>query len=83
MNRLVGLKIVKIREMTKAEMNREGWRTSRFGPSAVAIELSDGTIIYPSQDSEGNGPGILFMADKKGTYTLCATSEPALCGVGR
>jgi len=53
---IVGKKIVKVRLMSKAEMEQKGWA---FG-EGIAIELDDGTVLYPSQDEEGNGPGALF-----------------------
>jgi hypothetical protein len=29
------------------------------------LVLDDGSIIYPSQDEEGNGPGSFFAMDKE------------------
>lgn len=59
-----GRKIVDVRHMTKAEMEREGWDDYR-GPATVLV-LDNGTILYPSMDEEGNGPGALFGATKDG-----------------
>ena len=43
--------------MTKKELDAEGWE----GHDAPAVLiLSDGSKLYPSRDSEGNGPGALF-----------------------
>jgi len=50
-----GRKIVKVRLQTETEMDSEGWNK----PSPV-LELDDGTLLYPSRDYEGNGPGALF-----------------------
>jgi hypothetical protein len=52
---LKGCRIVAIRPMTRAEQKREFWDRP-----AMVIELNDGSLIYPSQDEEGNGPGTLF-----------------------
>lgn len=52
--------------MTEEEMDREGWYARGVNP--VALELDDGTVIYPSQDPEGNGPGDLFGFDGEQVY---------------
>ncbi|HRZ18686.1 MAG TPA: hypothetical protein P5136_01400 [Methanofastidiosum sp.] len=57
--------IKEIRPMTKEEMDAEGWYGDR--PPSV-IELADGTKLYPSRDSEGNGPGCLFGVTPKGEH---------------
>ena len=62
---LVGKKIVKVRQMIKIEMEQECWQGKN-----MCLELDDGTIIYPSQDEEGNGPGALFGCDKKGQTVM-------------
>lgn len=58
---VVGKKIVEIRAMTKAEIEAEGW-----DKGTTALVLDDGTVIYPSQDDEGNGCGALFGVEKDG-----------------
>ena len=55
----VGKRIVEVRAMTSEELEAEGWDTPRFGSVPVFV-LDDDTLIYPSRDSEGNGPGELF-----------------------
>jgi len=60
---VVGQKITSIRHMTKEELVDEGWELCKQ-MSTVAIVLSNGTIIYPSADDEGNGPGVLFGKTK-------------------
>lgn len=60
MTEIVGKEIVDARKMTEEELEREGWRMPRLQEDPVALELDDGTIIYPSRDPEGNGPGSLF-----------------------
>ena len=55
---LVGRKIVSVRHISKPELDFEGWE--EYNVPTTIIELDDGTLIYPSQDEEGNGPGVLF-----------------------
>lgn len=54
---MIGSTIIDIRPMTKAEMNKEGWRKREI---PMVLVLSSGTILYPSQDTEGNDAGALF-----------------------
>jgi hypothetical protein len=54
---MIGSTIVDIRPMTKAEMDKEGWRKNEI---PMVLVLSSGTILYPSQDTEGNDAGALF-----------------------
>jgi hypothetical protein len=49
-------RIAGVRKLTKAEMKLEGWDWG----SATALVLDDGTLLYASQDGEGNGPGMIF-----------------------
>lgn len=58
MQDIIGSKIEAIRDMTVKEMEREGWEDSPRKPPVIV--LSNGTILYPSRDPEGNGPGALF-----------------------
>jgi hypothetical protein len=53
---LVGRTIKQVRKMTAKELEAEGWE----GDHALVIELDNGTLVYPSRDDEGNGPGALF-----------------------
>lgn len=57
MSEIVGQKIVKTRNLTKKEIEVEGWDIDE---PVSALELEDGTLIYPSSDDEGNGCGALF-----------------------
>ena len=68
-----GKKIVKVRKMTTDEHRREGWQKDG---ETIVLELSDGTLIYPSRDAEGNNSGVLFGADAEGKnfFTLDAGS---------
>lgn len=54
---IVGSTIVDIRPMTADEMKAEGWQKREI---PMVIVLSSGTILYPSQDTEGNDAGSLF-----------------------
>lgn len=55
----VGKTIARIRPMTPQELQAECWEHDRY-QQATVIELNDGTLLYPSRDTEGNGPGALF-----------------------
>lgn len=57
-----GQTIEEVREMTDEEMEQEGWSTAR-GQNPMVLVLEDGSILYPSMDPEGNGPGCLFGYD--------------------
>jgi hypothetical protein len=59
---IVNCKIVAIRPMTKAEQSAEGWRR----PATVLV-LDNGTLLYPSRDSEGNDAGALFGKSSDGS----------------
>lgn len=52
---LVGKAIVAVRYLTEEEREDLGWYNR-----SVVIQLDDGTLIWPSQDDEGNGAGALF-----------------------
>ena len=56
---LVGKTIVRVRYTTENEMRDLYWDRS-----GVVFELSDGTVVYPTQDDEGNGPGALFTSNE-------------------
>ena len=62
-NLVTGKKIVKVRTMTKKELETEGWH-SRY--PIIVLELDNGLKIYASKDDEGNGPGALFLSNDKG-----------------
>jgi hypothetical protein len=51
--------VTEIRQMTRAEVDAEGWHdVSDTRPTVIVFD--DGTKIYPAADPEGNGPGALF-----------------------
>lgn len=55
-----GKTIVNVRYMTDEEVEIMGW-----GAAAVVLQLSNGTLIYPSMDDEGNGAGAIFTTSDK------------------
>jgi hypothetical protein len=60
---LIGKKIMAIRPISKKELEAEGWEQYTHTATCVIL-LEGGTLLYPSQDDEGNGPGTLFGQDK-------------------
>ena len=70
---VLGQRIVAIRAMTPEEAEAEGWDRS----GATVIELESGALLYPSRDSEGNGPGEVFGRDPNGrTFLLQGQYDP-------
>lgn len=57
---LVGKTIKAVSYMTDKEMKQMGWDNK-----PLVIEFTDGTLIFASQDDEGNGAGALFTNIKK------------------
>lgn len=53
-------KITKLRPMTKDELKAEGWEDTPDYHIPLVIETSKGHKFYPSQDEEGNGPGVFW-----------------------
>lgn len=66
---IIGQKITKIRSMTTQELNSEGWE------NGTAIELENGTVIYPSSDEEGNDSGELFGVSKGNQFVIFPNKE--------
>ena len=52
---LVGKTIIGVRYLSTAEANEMHWYER-----PVILYLSDGSMIFPSRDDEGNGGGALF-----------------------
>ena len=73
MKGLIGKKIVCIRPITEAEREAEGWDNDHSATSV--LELDDGTLIYPSQDDEGNGAGTLFGKYKGTSFYVYSKEE--------
>lgn len=65
MTDLTNQSVQDIRQMTSAELEREGWQDFHGDPPTVIV-FEDGTKVFPAQDSEGNGPGALFGVDCDG-----------------
>ena len=60
---IIGRKIVDVINLNKSIIEQEGWENTPY--PCIGLLLDDGNIIYPSQDSEGNGPGALFGKNVK------------------
>lgn len=61
---VVGQKIAAVRNMTAQEAESEGWDPRQL---PVVIQLANGTLLYPSRDEEGNGPGVVFGREANGS----------------
>ena len=61
-----GQRIAAVREMTQYEFDAVGWHETMNGKPVVLV-LGNGTKLYASQDSEGNGPGAMFGRTADGT----------------
>ena len=70
---LVGATVVRVRPMSNEEIEREYWQPLPDYRRPAVVELSDGSIIYPSCDPEGNGPGVLLAASGGRSYALCCS----------
>ena len=74
---IIGRKIVDVINLNKQIVEDEGWEDSPY--PCIGLLLDDGNIIYPSQDSEGNGPGALFGKNiKEDISVFIMTSEEVL-----
>ena len=56
----VGVKLVNVRTITKKEIIQEGWEHDYHASYAKVLVFDDGSVIYASQDYEGNGSGAIF-----------------------
>ena len=74
---LEGRTITELRPMTEAEMADEGW-DFQLDPTVPVIVLDDGTLIYPSRDDAGNGPGALFGQSSDGRTVAFLVSEESV-----
>lgn len=57
---LLGRRIVAVGYMPPPEAAAHGW--SQRG---LVLTLDDGTVVYPTMDAEGNGPGVLFTTNEE------------------
>jgi hypothetical protein len=58
-----GKTVLRVRRLTEDELVREGWQSAR---PVMALEFTDGSLVYASCDSEGYGPGALFARNARG-----------------
>lgn len=65
MQPLVGRTIKAARYLAPKEAEHLGW-----SKSTLLLELDDGTLLFPSQDDEGNAAGTLFIQSGKKTAGL-------------
>lgn len=63
--RITGRTIKKVYIGNKKFFEDQGWGDYPYG-AATIVELDDGSVIFASQDEEGNGPGLMFGIDNKG-----------------
>ena len=63
----VGLTITAVRWSTSEDLKQVGFEpTDSYGDAPQTLVMSDGSLIIPSQDPEGNGPGFLFTTHGTG-----------------
>lgn len=58
---LLGRTITGVRYLTDKEVETLGWYRA-----AIVLMLDDGSLLFPSQDDEGNNAGALFGQGKNG-----------------
>ena len=59
---LKGKTVAFVRPLTESECEDFAW-DYEYEHDAMAVFFTDGTVIIPSQDPEGNGAGFLFKID--------------------
>ena len=62
---LSGLTITRVRYMTPKEVEHLGWYKS-----AIVLEMSDGSLLFPQMDDEGNDGGAMAHITEKGMDTI-------------
>tara|TARA_B100000497_G_scaffold66439_2_gene75066 strand:+ start:10353 stop:10994 length:642 start_codon:yes stop_codon:yes gene_type:complete len=65
---LVGLRIIEVRYATPQEVKDMGWYSA-----PIVIQLSDGTVMYPQSDDEGNDGGALSLLNDNKNPDLAYT----------
>lgn len=58
---LIGRKVIDVRAMYPEEMELFDW----YGQPGVVLILSDGGLVIPMRDEEGNGAGALMVQEGK------------------
>lgn len=71
---LEGAKIIRIVRLSAHDLRDLGW-DDHHGDVA-ALELADGSLLLPSRDEEGNGPGVFFQLFNKRVWTLLPPPPP-------
>lgn len=57
---LVGKTVKSVRPLNEDECELFAW-DFKYEDYAMAVVFTDGTVVVPSQDPEGNGAGFLFI----------------------
>lgn len=70
-----GLRVKEVRPMTPMEIEEEGWGDYGAREVVTVLIFHDGTKIYASRDSEGNGPGDLMVAMKNRLYGVMSDGK--------
>lgn len=73
---LVGRTIECVRPMAEQELRHMYWPSHPRDGAPPVIELDDGTVLFPSMDPEGNGPGALFGTTETGDEFIIMPKEP-------
>jgi hypothetical protein len=71
----IGQKIIGARRLNAGELEREGWDWVLPHQTPTCIILENGTILYPMQDEEGNGPGVLVGHDENAGSFYCVANN--------
>lgn len=72
-NSFVGRRIVDARYLSKEELETLGWTKS-----VLVFQLDDGTLLFPSQDDEGNDGGAMFGEQGGNSLTFPRIDERSL-----
>ena len=70
-----GRKIVNVRRLTAAELEEMYLEDDPAG--CLVLMLDDGSVLFPSPDTEGNGLGVMFGIDKDGRHMTLMPGEAA------
>jgi len=62
---LSGLTITRVRYMTPKEVEHLGWYKS-----SIVFEMSDGSLLFPQMDDEGNDGGAMSHITEQGMDTI-------------
>lgn len=61
---LIGKTVQSVRALLPQELDDFGWEGIRASDQAVLITFTDGTILVPMTDMEGNAPGALLIDEE-------------------